>query len=313
MLKRSLKILSWIVGFGILIMLFIWIDSDELSRIFTMIGYVGVLVWLIFTLLARLLYTEVTVLPLSVFNAKIDRFDVFWINWVRTFANQILPLSGLAIYAKVIKNRTGISWSELSALATPQFFISALAVGLLGCLASLVVFGLERSGLVLCTLFACVSIFSLALIIRTATVMRALPKSLSSRLMNSAEAFDKISSRPQLILLLLVCYFGIVLLRVGRLWLLFKLSGLQLEWQTVLILGVIAESTLLIQLTPGGIGLREGSIFAGAVLLGVDSNIAASVAIIDRLLVIVMTVIFVLPSCYFLWKGQAKVNESIQS
>ena len=290
-----------------LCMLFLWIDFKELSRIFTQIGFMGVVIWALITLFVRLLYAEITVLPLSVFEAKISRMDAFWIGWVRTFANQILPLSGLAVYIKAIKDRAGVSWSEISALATPQFFISAMAVSLLGMISTVIALDIEDFGLILLVIYSVIFIISLVLILQTPSAMRAFPSSLSKRLISSADAFEKISSSPKLILLLVIYYCGVILLRVVRLWLLFMLAGQELDWQTALILGVIAESTLIIQLTPGGIGLREGSILAGAVFMGVDGGLAASVAIIDRLLVVSMTVVFVLPSGYFLWLGRSKV------
>tara|TARA_R110002073_G_scaffold132514_5_gene279438 strand:- start:1275 stop:2207 length:933 start_codon:yes stop_codon:yes gene_type:complete len=304
---RAVKIFSWIIGLFMLCMLFLWIDFKELSRIFTQIGFMGVVIWALITLFVRLLYAEITVLPLSVFEAKISRMDAFWIGWVRTFANQILPLSGLAVYIKAIKDRAGVSWSEISALATPQFFISAMAVSLLGMISTVIALDIEDFGLILLVIYSVIFIISLVLILQTPYVMRAFPSSLSKRLISSADAFEKISSSPKLILLLVIYYCGVILLRVVRLWLLFMLAGQELDWQTALILGVIAESTLIIQLTPGGIGLREGSILAGAVFMGVDGGLAASVAIIDRLLVVSMTVVFVLPSGYFLWLGRPKV------
>ena len=64
----------------------------------------------------------------------------------------------------------------------------------------------------------------------------------------------------------------------------------------VVLLIAIAESTLLIQLTPGGLGLREGAILGGAALLGIPVTLATSVALLDRLLVMALTALLTPPA-----------------
>lgn len=303
MIKRILAFTPWIIGVCIICILLFFVDFAELSESVAQIGGIGLICWVVLTVVVRLLHAEITVLPLVAFKAHLRRVDAFWIGWVRTFANQVLPLAGLVTYAKAIRDHAGVSWSEVTALATPQFFISALALSLLGLLVTSATLGFDDFGLVLIGVYTMIMIGSLVLVFRTAVVMRVCPKAVRVRLSSSVIAFEKVSSKPRVIFLLIVCHCCVILIRIARLWLLFALVGQPLEWQTVLLLGVIAESTLIIQLTPGGLGLREGAVLGGAMLVGVDAGMAANVAIIDRLLIIALTVLFVLPSVYFLWRA----------
>jgi uncharacterized membrane protein YbhN (UPF0104 family) len=66
----------------------------------------------------------------------------------------------------------------------------------------------------------------------------------------------------------------------------------------------IAESALLLNVTPGGLGVREGALLGGAALVGVDAPVAASVALIDRLFMIAVTTLLAAPGYVVLRRPQ---------
>ena len=66
---------------------------------------------------------------------------------------------------------------------------------------------------------------------------------------------------------------------------------------------------MLIAITPGGLGVREAIIIGGAALLGVDTDVAVAVSLIDRLFVVVITGAMAAPSALYLARrasGQAE-------
>jgi uncharacterized membrane protein YbhN (UPF0104 family) len=69
---------------------------------------------------------------------------------------------------------------------------------------------------------------------------------------------------------------------------------------------VIAESAALIQLTPGGMGLREGAIIGSAILLGVSPDVGALVALIDRLFIIGTTTVLAVPGLFIIRQNSAE-------
>jgi uncharacterized membrane protein YbhN (UPF0104 family) len=222
--------------------------------------------------------------------------DAFWISWVRTFANQILPLSGLAAYAQVLRRRVQISWSELAALATPQFVLAAGALGCVGLVAVLAnADSLRGAAAALAALALAVIVGSVAVAKAAATLVAILPPVLSRRVRDTSAALRKLSAHPHLIARLILLHAFVILARGVRLWVLFSAAGVSLDWRELLLVTVFAESTLLIQMTPGGLGIREGALVGGAVVVGVAAPVAAGIAVIDRLFMIGITILMALP------------------
>ena len=112
----------------------------------------------------------------------------------------------------------------------------------------------------------------------------------------TSEALRKFAARPMLVALVVSCHIATILLRGLRMWLLFGAAGVSLDWQEALLIVAIAESSMLIQLTPGGLGIREGAVLAGALLAGAPTEVAAGVALLDRLFVIAITTMLTPPA-----------------
>ena len=92
-------------------------------------------------------------------------------------------------------------------------------------------------------------------------------------------------------------------------WLLFAASGMPLEWNEILLVVAVAESSILVQLTPGGLGVREGAVLAAALLVGVPTELAAGVALLDRLLIVAVTALLTPPAIVILRGSAGSTND----
>ncbi len=295
--KRYIKLLSWLLGIALLVAIVLFFRPQEFVATIASVGALGLLQWVLLTLIARIASAETTVAPLKVLGFNMRRLDAFWIGWIRTFANQILPFTGIAAYAHAVRDRVGISWSELASLASPQFFLAATALGLVGLLATAV--NIDALGLlayILTATYFSVVFVSIAVATGAAWLIESLPERLSSRASKTAAALRRLAQRRNLIARLVMYHVIVILLRGCRLWVLFMAAGASPEWREMLLIAAIAESTMLIQLTPGGLGLREGAVLGGASLVGIAAPVAVSVALIDRLLVVAITTLLALPA-----------------
>jgi len=291
------KLVSWFAGILSLIAVVWYFQPEGLLTMVGSLGVAGVAGWTMITVVARLLQAETTAAPLRAMGHPIRRSDAFWIGWLRTFANQILPTAGVAAYAQAIRQKTGISWSELAVLAAPQYILVAAALGIVGLLATVSNVGaLHTSFVPLVLIYGSVILVSVSVTRGAPWMISLLPERLTTRVQLASSALRKFVDYPGLIAKV-VAYHGIaILLRGSRLWLLFAAAGLNLEWREMLLVIAVAESSMLIQLTPGGLGVREGAILGGAALIGVPTQIAAGVALIDRLLVVAITVLLTPPA-----------------
>lgn len=298
---RVLPFVPWLAGIALLVALVLIFYPENLPAVMRQTGINGIALWAALTVMARLIQAQTTVLPVNVLGYRISLLDAFWIGWLRTFANQLVPISGIAAYAELIRRKTKMNWSELASLAAPQFVLAAVALGLVGILSAVVNRqALGELSVTLSIVYAVLVLASVAIISGAQGFIRLFPKSLSTRLERAAEALQTLASRRGLLIAVISCHAATILLRGGRLWLLFGAAGAVLDWDQALLIVAVAESSLLIQLTPGGLGIRESAVLVAGALVGVSTEIAISVAVLDRLLVIGITVFLTPPALAFL-------------
>jgi len=261
------------------------------------LGIAGIAGWVILTILARVCANEATVVPLAALGFRLSRPDAFWISWIRTFANQIAPIIGAAAYVQLIRRHTGIPWSQVAALGQPQILLVAAAIGIVGLLAMAVNYSLlGTSALGLAALYTAIVTFSLAFATGAHWLLESLPKGAAARVMGTSDALRTMARSPRLITRLLAVHVCAVILRGAKLWFLFAAAGVPLGWAELLLLVAITESSLLLNITPGALGVREGAILAGAGLLHIPAATASSVALIDRLFMAAITTLLAAPA-----------------
>lgn len=304
---KPLHFASWSVGMlGFIAVIWIF-QPDQFFQTLRTVGLYGTLTWLALTLLARMVLVEATVGPVALLGFKLRRIDVFWIGWIRSFANQILPLSGLAIYVRAIQRRSGIAWSELTALSTPQVFLSAAALGLLGAVA--VSIGhryFDESAAVITLVFAVMSCVAILAAVKAGWLVERVAGKRLPFALRAADSFKVLSKHPITIVKLIGIHCLAILIRGGRIWVLFICVGVSLGWEEALVMMAIAESATIFQLTPGGLGLREGAIVGASALLGIPTEIGAAVALIDRLLLVVTTTCLAAPAYVLLRESEPR-------
>jgi uncharacterized membrane protein YbhN (UPF0104 family) len=304
MLKKTLTTLSsWLVGILGVIAIIGYYQPQDFEQTLRAIGAGGVFGWVALTLLSRVSAAEATVAPLAVLGFTMTRPDAFWISWVRTFANQFIPLAGVAAYAHMVRRRAGIPWSQLAAMGQPQLLLAAVAIGCVGLAATAVNLGrLQASAVGLALMYGALVVLALAFATGAHWLIESLPKSLAERAAGTSEALRTIAKQPTLITRLVLFQVVALLLRGARVWFLFAAAGISLDARELLLVLAVAESALLLNVTPGGLGIREGAVLGGAALLGIAAPVAASVALIDRLFMVAITTLLAVPAFVILRK-----------
>jgi uncharacterized protein (TIRG00374 family) len=147
---------------------------------------------------------------------------------------------------------------------------------------------------------------ALAAALGVSRVIRSLPRAVSQRVSAASDSFGRLASNPKLIISLVVLHAAATLLRGTRIWLLFGSVGAGLSWQEALLIVALAEATVLIPITPGGLGIREGIIIGGAALLNIPTDVAVAVSLIDRLFVVALTGMMAAPAAIHLYRKPAR-------
>ena len=297
MQKNTRNILSWLAGLGGLIVLFWYFRPTELLPAIRSIGISGVLAWVIITLIARVLHAATTTAPLRAMGHVMRLADAFWIGWIRTFAHQVFPTAGVVAYAHALRVTTSASWPELAMLAAPQYVLVVAALGLVGLLATVCNIELLQHAFAgLAFAYAAMVVISLVITRGAPRLLGLLPKRMANRLDQASAALGKFIDQPGLVSRVITYHALAIVMRGSRIWVLFAAVGVNLDWREALLLIAVAESSILILITPGGLGVREGAILAGALLVGVAPEVAATVALVDRILTIGITVLLTPPA-----------------
>lgn len=295
--KAMVTLGSWVAGVLGVVAIVLYYEPQDFRGTLEAVGFAGIAGWLALTFVSRVCAAEATVLPLAALGFPMTRPDAFWISWMRTFANQILPLAGVAAYAHLVRRRTGIAWSQLAALTQPQLTLGGAAIALVGLAAVLLNLGrLDASALGLILLYGSVLALLLALSTGAHWLIDALPKAIATRAAGTSAALRSLAKNPALLAQLMFYHAAATVLRGGRVWFLFAGAGVSLDWSELFLVLAIAESALLLNVTPGGLGVREGAVLGGAALVGVDAPVAASVALIDRLFMVAVTTLLAAPA-----------------
>jgi uncharacterized membrane protein YbhN (UPF0104 family) len=299
---RYARWFSFLVGLAIFALIVVTVYRSNIVVYRHFINFYILIPWFAISLLARLLMTEVFVRPIRALSYSLSWPAAFWLGWLRTFFNQFVPWSGLTLVVAYCKKKCGLAWGEIGALSSPLFLLSLSVTGALATGAILGGADLLGSSFVpLLSASLLISGIPGVIIIRGSVGIAILPHIVRRRLGPLEKSLRLFEGHGRLMIRLSVCYSGIILLRCLRLWLLFALStNLNLGLQEVVLLAMISEFGFLVPLIPGGIGVREGALVSVAWLLGLNIEIVAAVAVMDRLFTICLVAIMAMPAYFVL-------------
>lgn len=285
---------------------FIYIlGSESIVKAFETLPLHVLFLWLFLTLTSRAISTEILYQPVKRLNGKISRSEAFWLLWAKSFSNQVVPFSGVSMMLGFLKSRATLSWEKISSLAWPQFFLAMQALGLIGsyCAATLLLDNQSAQN----SIFVILAIFLLMLItpqiIHIIIENIAIKKAITIKKLEPVSlALEFLSSHKDISLYLFIGHLASILIRVARLLLIFFFLGGEAEFNFLLLMSIVGEVAVLLNLTPGGIGMREAAIAIAAQVYGIDLDIALKAALLDRVLILVTTFFFGAASLFFLLK-----------
>ena len=297
MQKNTRNVLSWLAGLGGLVVLLWYFRPADVLASIRSVGVPGVLAWTVVTVIARVLHAETTAAPLRAMGHTMRLADAFWIGSIRTFAHQVFPTAGVVAYAHALRVTTRASWSELAMLAAPQYVLVVAALGLVGLFATACNLDLlQHAAAGFAFAFAAMVVASLLLTRGAPQLIGLLPKRMADRLDQTSAALRQFIHRPGLVSRVVTWHALAIVLRGSRIWVLFAVLAVNLDWREGLLLIAVSEASILILVTPGGLGVREGAIVAGALFVGVAPEVAATVALVDRILTIGLTTLLMPPA-----------------
>lgn len=237
---------------------------------------------------------------LQTLGHKTSLLHMFWLNILGSYSALVVPRSGHGARAAYLKLRHGIPLAESSAILLPLFVVQAVVAGVTG-LAAIGIWAVVAGGAIdkpIAWSLAAVAAFGFgAMFVRFASTSQ--PRGRVGRFFRELnESWKTLQGHFFLIAGLTILHVAILAVDSARLHLAFGAVGAEVSYVQALAVGAIAQVSIIVSLTPAGLGLREGVISYSGKWLGVGVGPALSASILDRL-VTVSTILVLTPVAYW--------------
>lgn len=299
MKKRAIRIAVAVVVLGA----FLYAGRahlDEVSRL-RHVSPTVVAAMLVVYLVTRVLNGEVLRVTLGALGRTIGCAEAFVVMMVMSYTNLLVPRAGLSAPALYLKRKHGLQYSEFAAMLIPMTLVHLACSGWVG-LASQLLLAAQFSVPVhpgLALLFGAIAVCSPAALL----VRIRLPGGWRGRVARAArrlfDSWQLLARHKGMIVHVVVAQLAVLALRAVRLQLALVALGVPVNFFGTMIVSLLAQLAILIGLTPGGLGMREGAICYGYHLLGTPIETGIAAALLDRA---VMTLCVVVIGQLGLWR-----------
>lgn len=269
--------------------LFVWfltsINFSEAVKHLSSLALWSVLAWFLLNLSAKLLVNEANLICLKFLDSRQDRAPLLLLGFIRSMGNYVGPMVGTAIYVAGLKERLLVPLEKVAPFMAMQSLVLLSMVSLLGLVGVVAYSEIDRPELIVPLLF----LSTLSLFAWLATHFGLMNRSSIRKnewLRQVLKGFSLSRSRWILIFMIHVIHLIAPLARGVRLIILVLAMGGTISLAEALVLIVVSEASMLIHITPGNIGIREGAILLAGSLVGLDPSLSAAIALGDRSLAI---------------------------
>jgi uncharacterized protein (TIRG00374 family) len=204
------------------------------------------------------------------------------ITAVSTLYNSILPLNGgAAIRSVLLKKKLNINWSSIATVMAAYYIIGFLAMAFMLTISASVVYYL---GVINGPTYLASIGFFLLLLIGTVVLLRVDFKlkpsgRIQDFMLRCIDGLKKIKGAVHLHFLVIWSQLLIVLITSVNLYFCFVFLDVDVEFWKVMLVQSFVMVSLVISITPGNIGIQEGTIllFTGFLSLSVETTLIATV------------------------------------
>lgn len=221
---------------------------------------------------------------LDSFENSISERESFVLFVISSYANLLLPRSGVGTTAVYLNRKRKTSMIDISSVVLFNGALFVFACSAIGCLVFAIDWIVQREMPAWWIAFGLPTflLLSLAAIMfkwQLLSAYKGFGSSIVERLSHANSRLVGSGNIRQIGL----AHVTLVFLRALRLYIAFIAMGINVPFFAVLLTSVLGDLAFVIAVTPGAIGFREAAIAIAASKLGIGVSTALSVAILDRL------------------------------
>lgn len=311
-MKKAIKTFLTILSILIIIALLFYLlknNQEDIERIKNIQPYFIVLI-IILTLAEFYINGLILKVLLEPFNIKIKIKEWLGLSLITTFGNYLTFLRGgtttKAIYLKKYYN---LSFPHFISSAGASYIITILLYGIIGIIFSLsMIFYRELFNPILFLIFLAVFIASLIAIFIPLKFFPLSENKIIKSIHNILDGWHKLRKNTHFILhfsfLSLILFF----VSVSKLYLIYKSLSYPITFINAAFIALISNLSILISITPAGLGVREAFIAATSSLLNLGLSSGLYVSALERAITIILISILGPISIYLLIKKPKQIS-----
>ncbi|MFW5799563.1 MAG: lysylphosphatidylglycerol synthase transmembrane domain-containing protein [Spirochaetota bacterium] len=294
-LKKYFKFIFYIfilAGIGI----YLYLNKGDLTKLLELKYQNMILLFIISSFVTLMLAVEYKY-TMYVFNIKLRFKEWFGLTIINTMFNLFMPArSGMVVRAMYLKNRYDFSYSHYVSLIAGSYVIFFYATGIVGLILSIILYmcGIYtdiKIILIFTGLLGITIIGTLILFIFIKANIKLKSEKINNAIIKIKEGLNYFKNNKKLIFIISGLHLLFYVFMGLRLYWVYKSIGVDVEYTGIYIVVLITGFSMIISLTPGNIGIKEGIIGLSATLLGIPLNIAILGAAIDRIVEVIIVLI----------------------
>lgn len=228
---------------------------------------------------------------ISFFNIKLLFKQWFGLTCVAAMANYVLPAkAGVAAQAVYLKRTYSFKFTSFVSSMAGFYAVTFLVNSLSGMVMSGYIFMKGQAAGFEILIFFCLTALVTALLL---VMVYYFPK-LSTRfkiIQSFLDGLRNFHNKPKLAFFLVLSQVGVILAIGLRLLVAFNVIGIEIDLISCMIIALITSFSIFISITPGNLGIKEAFITFSSNILGISPDQALMVAMIDRAVDVVISLI----------------------
>lgn len=294
MKKILSRIISVLVLAGLVIFAFFYLRNNlETFRSLEIVSPFFLLMLILLFLTTYVFISNLTKVILATMNIAITNKEAFMLTIVTGFYNLITPFrGGLAARALYLKKNHQFSYTDFLSSVAASYVIIFLVASITGLSTAFIIF-IEKQifNWILVSIFSMVFLAMVSIIIFSKNLKESKNYFLN-KIIRISNGWSIIKKRPRVIIAL--CVISIIQLLISALMLKLQFSvfGFQISFIEALFISSIGSLSLIISITPAGLGINEAITVFSALTLGISPTQSLSAALLGRAIQII--VLFIL-------------------
>lgn len=236
-------------------------------------------------------------------DSKVSFIESFSITMVSTLLNYLPMNAGTIVKARVLKKHRSLKYAHFISVMTATILITIFTGGILGLAA--IIFSrppLETNNIILTAFFILSIIVPIFLLHIPSSLISDKPGWIRTAIRDLILGLEQIRKNGKGIFILFLLAAMLLFIAAIRLWICFRALNTPVTIFGCVMFAVVSNLLLVVNITPGSLGLREVLIGAIAQFTGLSFERGLFAASLDRVFSLVFTVLVGLPSLFVLKK-----------